>query len=173
MSLETGPDERIVVLGRLSGLYGVQGWLKVYSDTEPREGIIKYPDWWVRQQGNWKRMRVEQGRRHGKSVVVKLEGIDDRDAAAKLLDAEVGVDRNKLPDTAPGEYYWTDLEGLTVVCVDGTELGRVDHLIETGANDVLVVEGERERLIPYIPEQVIKQIDLEQGRMVVDWDPEF
>jgi 16S rRNA processing protein RimM len=173
MSLETGPDERMVVLGRLSGLYGVQGWLKVHSDTEPREGIVKYPDWWVRQQGGWKRMRVEQGRRHGKGVVVKLEGIDDRDAAAKLLNAEVAVDRSELPDTAPGEFYWTDLEGLTVVCVDGTELGRVDHLIETGANDVLVVTGERERLIPYIPEQVIKQIDLEQGRMVVDWDPEF
>jgi 16S rRNA processing protein RimM len=163
----------MVVLGRLSGLYGVQGWLKVFSDTEPREGIIKYPDWWVRQQGGWKRMRVEQGRRHGKGVVVKLEGIDNRDAAAKLLNAEVAVDRNTLPETAPGEFYWTDLEGLTVVCVDGTELGRVDHLIETGANDVLVVTGERERLIPYIPEQVIKQIDLEQGRMVVDWDPEF
>jgi len=173
MSLETGPDEPMVVLGRLSGLYGVQGWLKVFSDTEPREGIIKYPDWWVRQQGGWKRMRVEQGRRHGKGVVVKLEGIDNRDAAAKLLNAEVAVDRNTLPETAPGEFYWTDLEGLTVVCVDGTELGRVDHLIETGANDVLVVTGERERLIPYIPEQVIKQIDLEQGRMVVDWDPEF
>jgi 16S rRNA processing protein RimM len=173
MSLETGPDERMVVLGRLSGLYGVQGWLKVFSDTEPREGIIKYPDWWVRQQGGWKRMRVEQGRRHGKGVVVKLEGIDNRDAAAKLLNAEVAVDRNALPDTVPGEFYWTDLEGLTVVCVDGTELGRVDHLMETGANDVLVVTGERERLIPYIPEQVIKQIDLEQGRMVVDWDPEF
>jgi 16S rRNA processing protein RimM len=173
MSLETGPDEPMVVLGRLSGLYGVQGWLKVFSDTEPREGIIKYPDWWVRQQGGWKRMRVEQGRRHGKGVVVKLEGIDNRDAAAKLLNAEVAVDRNALPETAPGEFYWTDLEGLTVVCVDGTELGRVDHLIETGANDVLVVTGERERLIPYIPEQVIKQIDLEQGRMVVDWDPEF
>lgn len=173
MSLETGPDERMVVLGRLSGLYGVQGWLKVYSDTEPREGIIRYPAWWVRQQDGWKQMRVEQGRRHGKGVVVKLEGIDDRDAAAKLLNAEVAVDRNELPDTAPGEYYWTDLEGLSVVCLDGTELGRVDHLIETGANDVLVVAGERERLIPYIPEQVIKQIDLEQGRMVVDWDPEF
>jgi len=173
MSLGTGPDEPMVVLGRLSGLYGVQGWLKVFSDTEPREGIIKYPDWWVRQQGGWKRMRVEQGRRHGKGVVVKLEGIDNRDAAAKLLNAEVAVDRNALPETAPGEFYWTDLEGLTVVCVDGTELGRVDHLIETGANDVLVVTGERERLIPYIPEQVIKQIDLEQGRMVVDWDPEF
>ena len=173
MSLETGPEQRIVVLGRLSGLYGVQGWLKVYSDTEPREGIIKYPRWWVKQQGSWRQIRVEQGRRHGKGVVVKLEGIDDRDAAAKLLNAEVAVDRSELPDTAPGEFYWTDLEGLTVVCVDGTELGRVDHLIETGANDVLVVTGERERLIPYIPEQVIKQIDLEQGRMVVDWDPEF
>ncbi|MGD9355956.1 MAG: ribosome maturation factor RimM, partial [Chromatiales bacterium] len=95
MSLETGPEQRIVVLGRLSGLYGVQGWLKVYSDTEPREGIIKYPRWWVKQQGSWREIRVEQGRRQGKGVVVKLKGIDDRDAAAKLLNAEVAVDRNE------------------------------------------------------------------------------
>jgi 16S rRNA processing protein RimM len=173
MSLETGPEQRIVVLGRLSGLYGVQGWLKVHSDTEPREGITSYPRWWVKQQGRWKSMRVEQGRRHGKAVVVKLEGIDDRDAAAKLLNAEVAVDRDTLPETEPGEYYWTDLEGLSVVCLDGTELGRVDHLIETGANDVLVVQGDRQRLIPYIPEQVIREIDLERRLMVVDWDPEF
>ena len=173
MSLEAGPEQRIVVLGRLSGLYGVQGWLKVYSDTEPREGIIKYPRWGVKQQGSWREIRVEQGRRHGKGVVVKLKGIDDRDAAAKLLNAEVAVDRNELPEIAPGEYYWTDLEGLTVVCLDGTEIGKVDHLVETGANDVLVVKGDRERLIPYIPEQVIKRIDLDRGEIQVDWDPEF
>jgi 16S rRNA processing protein RimM len=89
------------------------------------------------------------------------------------MGAEIAVEREQLPETGPEEYYWTDLEGLSVVCQDGTELGRIDHLMETGANDVLVVIGERERLIPYIPGQVIKSVDLENGRMVVDWDPEF
>jgi 16S rRNA processing protein RimM len=173
MSLDSQPDQRLVILGRLTGLYGVQGWLKVFSDTEPREGIVKYPRWWVKQQDGWKQFRVEQGRRHGKTVVVKLDGIVDRDAATKLLGAEIAIEREQLPETAPDEFYWADLEGLSVVCQDGTELGRVDHLFETGANDVLVVRGDRERLIPYILEQVIKSVDLESGRMIVDWDPEF
>jgi 16S rRNA processing protein RimM len=173
MSLDAKPDQRLVTLGRLTGLYGVKGWLKIFSDTEPREGIVEYPLWWVGQHGSWKQFRVEQGRRHGKTVIVKLDGVDDRDAAAKLLNAEIAIEREQLPEIAPDEFYWTDLEGLSVVCEDGTELGRVDHLMETGANDVLVVRGERERLIPYIPGQVIRSVDLDNGRMVVDWDPEF
>ncbi|MEJ2307888.1 MAG: ribosome maturation factor RimM [Gammaproteobacteria bacterium] len=173
MSPNPQPDQRLITLGRLTGIYGLRGWLKVFSETEPREGIVNYPLWWVRQHGGWKRFRVEQGRRHGKTVVVKLEGIDDRDEAARLLNADIAVEREQLPETATDEYYWTDLEGLSVVCQDGTELGRIDHLLETGANDVLVVQGDRERLIPYIPGQVIREVDLENGRMVVDWDPEF
>ena len=173
MSPNPQPDQRLVTLGRLTGLYGVRGWLKVFSDTEPREGILDYPQWWVRQHGSWKQCRVEQGRRRGKIVVVKLEGIEDRDEAASLMGAEIAVEREQLPETGPEEYYWTDLEGLSVVCEDGIELGRVDHLMETGANDVLVVRGDRERLIPYIPGQVIRSVDLENGKMVLNWDPEF
>ena len=173
MSRNTKPGQRFVMLGHLAGLYGVRGWLKVFSDTEPREGIVNYPHWWIRLRDGWKQYRVEQGRRHGKTVIVKLDGIDDRDAAAELLGSEIAVEREQLPATAQNEYYWTDLEGLSVVSLDGTQLGRIDHLLETGANDVLVVTGERERLIPYIPGQVIKTIDLEAGCMIVDWDPEF
>lgn len=169
-----GDAEKLVTLGHVSGLYGVRGWIKVYSDTDPREGILRYSPWYLDRGRGLETWEVEQGRRQGRNVVAKLAGCDDRDAAAELLKATIAVRREQLHDRlAPGEYYWTDLEGLEVVTTGGTSLGRVDHLFETGANDVLVVKGERERLLPYIWDQVVKEVDLDNRRMVVDWDPEF
>jgi len=162
-----------VVLGRISGLFGVRGWVKVYSYTEPRENIAGYHDWYLQCDGDWRPARVEQGRRHGKGVVVKLAGIEDRDRAAGLIDCDIAVDRDQLPPLPPGEYYWTDLEGLRVVTLEGTELGRVSHLFATGANDVMVVEGERERLLPFVQPDIIRRVDPEQGLIEVDWDPDF
>lgn len=162
-----------VVLGRVSGLFGVRGWVKVYSHTEPRENIAGYSDWYLRCDGDWQPARVEQGRRHGKGVVVKLVGIEDRDQAAGLIDCDIAIDRDQLPPLPPGEYYWTDLEGLRVVTLEGTELGRVSHLFATGANDVMVVTGERERLLPFVQPDIIRRVDPEQGLIEVDWDPEF
>ena len=169
----TGTSDRKIVIGRIAGLYGVRGWVKVYSWTEPREAIIGYSPWQVRIGGGWREMRVAEGRRHGKGVVVRLEGCDDRDEAAKLLGAEIAISRSQLPGTAAGEYYWTDLVGLKVVTREGVELGVVKSLMETGANDVLVVQGERERLIPYLFGEVVMEVDLEHRLMRVDWDPEF
>lgn len=167
------PRDRRVILGRISGLYGVKGWVKVFSYTAPREGIVSYRRWQVKQGSEWVSMDVETGRRQGKSVVVKLAGVDERDAAAALHDAEIAVWRSELPPAREGEYYWTDLEGLSVRTTDGTELGRVSHLVETGANDVLVVEGERQRLVPFVRDQVVKKIDFDAGVIEVDWDPDF
>lgn len=169
----TDQVEKRIVLGRVSGLFGVRGWVKVFSETDPRQGIAAYSPWQLRLQGDWKAIEVESGRRHGKSVIAKLRGIDDREAAAALLDAEIAVWRSQLPAAAEGEFYWADLEGLAVRTAEGVELGAVSHLIETGANDVLVVRGERERLIPFVRGQVVKTVDLERGLVVVDWDPEF
>lgn len=162
-----------VVLGRVSGLFGVRGWVKVYSHTEPRENIAGYRDWYLQCDGDWQPARVEQGRRHGKGVVVKLVGIEDRDQAAALIDCDIAIDRDQLPPLPPGEYYWADLEGLRVVTLEGTELGRVSHLFATGANDVMVVTGERERLLPFVQPDIIRRVDPEQGLIEVDWDPEF
>lgn len=162
-----------VVLGRVSGLFGVRGWVKVYSHTEPRENIAGYRDWYLQCDGDWQPARVEQGRRHGKGVVVKLVGIEDRDQAAALIDCDIAIDRDQLPPLPPGEYYWADLEGLRVVTLEGTELGRVSHLFATGANDVMVVRGERERLLPFVQPDIIRRVDPEQGLIEVDWDPEF
>lgn len=166
-------EDKRVVLGRISGLFGVRGWLKIFSDTVPREGIVEYNLWQVRVRDEWRSMQVEAGQRHGKNVVVKLAGVDDREAATSLMGAEIAVNRADLPTPAAGEYYWADLEGLAVRTESGIKLGTVDHLVATGANDVLVVKGERERLIPFIKEQVVKAVDLEQQVLVVDWDPEF
>lgn len=162
-----------VILGRISGLYGVKGWVKVYSDTRPRKNILRYTPWLLKQHGEWLPYEVEQGRPQGKGLVVKLVGCDDRDQAAELLQMEIAVLREQLPKLQSGVYYWTDLVGLTVVTIDGVELGNVDYLFETGSNDVLVVKGERERLIPFIKEQVVMEVDLDAGRMVVNWDPDF
>jgi len=166
------PSE-LVTLGRISGLYGVRGWVRVFSHTDPREGIVRYSPWYLRLGGEWRPVRVAEGRRHGKGVVARLEGCDDRDQAARLMGAEIAVRREQLPPLPPGEYYWTDLEGLRVVTREGVELGTVARLMETGANDVLVVRGERERLIPYLPERVVLEVDLEGGLIRVDWDPDF
>lgn len=167
-----GQDRR-VVLGRVSGLYGVKGWVKVFSHTAPREGILSYRSWQVRRGSEWVAIELEGGRRHGKTVVAKLAGVDDRDAAAALHDAEIAVWRSELPPAGQDEFYWIDLEGLLVRTVDGAELGRVSHLLETGANDVLVVQGDRQRLVPFLRDQVVKTIDFDAGVLEVDWDPEF
>ncbi|KPQ23417.1 MAG: 16S rRNA processing protein RimM [Halomonas sp. HL-93] len=124
-------------------------------------------------------MAIVQGRRQGKGLVVQLKGVDDRSAAEALAQADILMPKAALPELSDDEYYWYELEGLTVFTQAGERLGRVSYLFETGANDVMVVHGDvesidkRERLLPFLPDDVIVEISLEDGRMVVDWDPEF
>ena len=169
-----GDEQRFVTLGRISGVHGIQGWVRVHSDTSPRENIVNYSPWHLIREGRRESRMVNAGRRQGKAVVAKLEGCNDRDAAEELVGALISIPRSALPDTTvPGEYYWADLVGLRVETVDGVELGRIEQLFETGSNDVIVVQGDKERLVPYIWEQVVREVDLEAGVMRVDWDPEF
>lgn len=165
-------DRRLVV-GRVVGLFGVRGWIRVYSYTEPMTNLIGYRPWQLATGSGWRTVELEAGRSHGKGLIAKLEGFDDRDAAATLLGADIAVQRRQLPPPEPGEYYWADLVGLRVMTNEGTDLGVVDGLFATGANDVLVVLGERERLIPFVPGQVMTGIDIEGGTLTVDWDPDF
>lgn len=163
-----------VILGRISGLYGVRGWVKVYSHTDPKENILNYPIWLVGSKNNQKRIELETGRVHGKGIVAKLVGINDRDQVAKLLGQDIAVSRDELPKLDEGEYYWNDLTGLKVVNKEKQELGIVDHLFETGANVVMsVMEGKQERLIPYLTGDVILNVDLEGGVIKVDWPTDF
>ena len=142
----------------------------MYSFTRPREAILEYDRWFLKRQGEWHAAAISEGKRHGKSVIAHLEGVDDRDEAAALVDCDIAVDRAAMPAADDGSYYWADLEGLQVVRCDGTELGHVAYLMETGANDVLVVQGEHERLIPFVAEKVILDVDLDNGVISVDWD---
>lgn len=170
---ERHETQRPVILGRIAGVYGVNGWVRIYSHTAPRENILSYSPWLLRRGGGWEARAVEEGYRHGKGVVARLGGIDDRDVAATFVGADIAVPRERLGRPEAGEYYWTDLEGLEVVTVGGVVLGIVDHLFETGANDVMVVKGERERLLPFVEPEVIRAVEWATGRIVVDWDPDF
>ena len=163
----------MVMLGRIAGVFGVRGWVKVYSYTDPLENILDYSPWLLRDASGWREYRLAEGKRHGKGMIARLEDSDDREQALALNGCDIAIPRERLPDLVGDDYYWSDLEGLRVVTLDGLELGSVSHLFATGANDVLVVKGERERLIPYIWEQVVKRVDLETGVIQVDWDPEF
>lgn len=166
---------RRVLVGRIVGLYGVQGWLKIESWTDPRTRIFEYASWWLNAEGKAERaVTGAVGRAQGKGLVAKVPGIDDRDQAEALVGLDIFVDRSALPPPGKDEYYWVDLEGLEVVTIDGIGLGRVSHLFGTGANDVVVVkDGTRERLIPFVQGEYVRSVDLSGGRMVVDWDPEF
>jgi 16S rRNA processing protein RimM len=163
-----------VPLGKISGVLGLQGWIKVFSDTDPREGIVSYTEWTLlKGEQTVGVATVLSGKRHGKGVVVKLKGVDDRTAAELLIGHTIAVARDVLPTLNDDEYYWSDLIGIEVETVEGVVLGVIKSLFATGANDVIVVSGDRERLVPWIRGQVVKSIDLKTRRMQVDWDPDF
>jgi 16S rRNA processing protein RimM len=172
-------DKGNMVLGKITAVYGVKGWVKIYSFTDPIENIFEYQPWRLKIGGVLKTIEVEAGKRHGKGLIAKLTGVDDREIARSYCGHEIVADSSLLPELDEGDYYWSQLEGLLVYTESDQLLGKVSHLMETGANDVLVVKAtkdsldQRERLLPYLPDQVIKKIDLETGTMRVDWDPEF
>ncbi len=147
--------------------------MKVFSFTELRENILDYSPWLLKKGGMQTEIEVIDGKRQGKAIVARLDGIDDRDGAAALIGSKILIDRNLLPDTEDGEYYWHDLIGLKVENLDGVSFGTVDSMLETGANDVVVVKGERERMIPFLQPETIVNIDLDAGIMQVDWDADF
>lgn len=170
--IDSAMSDRWLTLGRIVGVFGVKGWVKVESFTEPRANIFSYVDWLL-VAGSESVMKLDQGKVQGQGLVAKLHGVEDRDQAVALVGAEIRVQRNQLPPTRVGEYYWVDLEGLDAFTVDGARLGQVSHLFATGANDVLVIQGERQHLVPYVPDQYVMEVDLVAKRIVVDWDPTF
>lgn len=180
MTGEKKQDQQWIPLGKLNGVFGVKGWVKIFSHTQPKENILTYSPWFLKRDGQWQEYELISGKLHGKGVIALLAGCSDRDVAMELIGAEIAVKREQLAKPASGEYYWNDLIGLAVINLDGIELGKISSMLVTGANDVIVVHGvkdskgsKRERLIPFIFEQVIQEINLEQGLMTVDWDPEF
>ena len=174
MTAPVAPASKRILVGEIMGAFGVRGEVKIRSHTEPETVIFRYQPWLLRDaRGNERVLEGVRGRSGAKGVVAQLPGVEDRDAAEALRGTEIYVPREALPPPKPGEYYWVDLEGLEVVTVDGVALGRVSHLVSTGVNDVLVVEGERERMIPFKEPDYVTSVDFESARITVDWDPEF
>ena len=166
--------ERRILLGRVAGVFGVRGEIKLESWTEPRSAIFKYQPWILRTPaGQESELTGVRGRESGKTLVATFPGVTDRDVAEAMRGTEIYVARSALPAPNADEYYWVDLEGLDVQTVEGVKLGQVSHLFNTGSNDVLVVRGDRERLVPFVMDDFIKSVDFDANLIVVDWDPEF
>jgi len=177
----------MVVMGRVVAPYGVFGWLKVLPDTEAIDGLFDYDTWWLGKGDDWREMVVETAKIHNDVILVKLEGINDRDAAFACKGKQVAVPRAQLPEPEENEYYWSDLIGLHVKNLQGVDFGVIEDVFETGANDVLVVkntavkdavtkdaakEKPQERLLPFVA-SVVLEVDLKAKAMLVDWDPDF
>ena len=171
-------DADLVVMGRVVAPYGVFGWLKIVPDTEEFDGLLDYKKWWIGKDNDWRELAVKEAKIHNDVLVVKLQGIDDRDAAVACKGKQIAVPRALLPKLKNEEYYWSDLIGLNVKNLQEVDFGKISDVFATGANDVLVVkdvaksESGQERLIPYIA-QVILAVDMAEKTMLVDWDADF
>lgn len=154
------------------GPFGIKGWVKVQTYTQTPASLVAYSAWWIGTDAAWRECRIEQAQVHTAGLVAKLAGCDDRDAAMRLRGQEVAIPRSAFPEAGAGEFYWGDLVGLKVVNVQGEDFGTVSEVFETGANDVLVVHGERERLIPFV-EAIVQQVDLANRVIRVDWGADY
>ena len=164
-------DEKIRV-GRIIGAQGVNGWIKVFSDTSPRENILGYGPWQI-ETGDRLQTVEFSGRLQGKNVLAKLAGVEDREQANELAGSNIYIFADQLPKLEENEYYWSDLIGLEVESLQAEPLGTIETMMETGANDVMVLQGERERLIPFVMDNVVRKVDLANKRVVVDWKPDY
>jgi 16S rRNA processing protein RimM len=166
---DRGPvAERRVVLGQVGAAFGVQGWVRIHSYTDPPENILEYGRWQVGQGGRWREVEVEGGRTTAKGVLAKFVGVDTPEDARLAVGAQIAVGRTELPPAAPGEYYWSDLEGLVAFGQNGAQLGRIEEFRATPAGTLVVVKGERDHWIPFVRERIVS-VDLEAGRVVFDW----
>ncbi len=161
----------IVPLGRISGVHGVKGWVKIHSLTEPREAIFEYQPWLLGE--SLEEVRIKQGKKHGNKLIALLEETENREQAEGLVNRPIAIYHDQLPDLPDDEYYWADLTGLSVQLEDGEKLGTIKNMLATGANDVMVVQGDRELLIPFVQGKYVKSVDLDDGLVIVDWDPDF
>lgn len=169
-------DRILVPLGFITGVYGIKGWFKIHSWTSPREAILAYQPWLLGDDR--KPVKIVKGRSQGKTVVASLPGVENREQANSLVGLEIAIFRDQMPEAAENKYYWSDLQGLSVENKDGVDLGQIVKMMETGAHDVMVLSGgttggDRERLIPFIPGHFVVSVDLEAGKLIVDWQPDY
>ncbi|MCF7529736.1 ribosome maturation factor RimM [Neisseria lisongii] len=162
-----------VAMGYIKGVFGIKGWLKIAANTEYSDSLLDYPEWQLRKDGKTLTVVLEAGKVMGDELQVKFEGIDDRDQAFSLRGYTIEIPRESFAPTEEDEYYWADLVGMTVNNKSGIVLGTVKNLMETGANDVLVVEGEYgQKLIPFVS-QYIENVDIGNHTITADWDLDY
>ncbi|WP_025819594.1 ribosome maturation factor RimM [Shewanella marina] len=173
-------DQQPVILGKLGSTYGVKGWLKITAYTDSVEGIFDYSPWLIKEQGQWREVKVLQWRFQGKAIVAHLEGVNDMDRAQMLTNCEIAIPQQLMNELPEDEFYWRDLIGCNVVNTKGYNMGIVDQIVETGSNDVLLVKanakdafGKAERMIPFVTEQFVLEVNLQGKQILVDWDPDF
>lgn len=169
-------SEEFIPVGKISGAFGVKGWVRIYSYTDPRTNILQYSPLFLSRQGEWIEIKLSGGHLQGKGVVMGIANVTDRDQVQPLIGAELAIRKDQLEPTEEDEFYWADLIGLKVENLDGDSLGVVDHLLETGANDVLVVKVaglDKEQLIPFVLDEVVKQVDLDKQLIQVDWGTDY
>lgn len=164
--------EETVCVGHILGAQGVKGEVRVFSNTEPRENIVSYSPWLVDVNGQIKTVEVN-GRLQGKNVIASLAGIEDRDEATTLIGSKIYILQEQLPKLGDDEYYWSDLIGMEVKSLQAEALGTIESMMETGASDVMVLQGDKKRLIPFVMEDIVKEIDLVNKQMVVDWQADY
>jgi 16S rRNA processing protein RimM len=158
-----------VLIGRVSGVFGTRGWLKVYSYTRPHDNLLTYAAWYLGGEGRWREHRVTSSKKHGPGLVAQLDGISSRDLALELVGCDIAITRSMLPINAAGEYYWADLIGMRVRNLSNVDLGEISQMLATGANDVMVVQGDTARLIPYVSGVYVIDVDSEFRTVLVDW----
>jgi 16S rRNA processing protein RimM len=156
-------------MGRILGPFGIQGWVKLKTFTESPDGLADHALWWLRTKAGWISAVPEEFKVRPAATSAKLAGVDDRSGAEPLRGCDVAVTRDDLGEAGEGEYFWVDLVGLAVVNLQGEALGQVEELLRAGGSDVLVVRGERERLIPFVAD-FVKAVDREAKRITVDWE---
>ena len=165
-------QDELICVGHILGAQGLKGWVRVLSNTSPRDNIVNYSPWIIEQGDELKTLGVS-GRSQGKNVIARLEGCEDRNQAEALTGCRILINPAQLPRLQDGDYYWSDLIGLRVESLQGEALGVVASILETGADDVLVLSGDRERLIPFVIDDIVHEVDIERQRMVVDWLPDY
>jgi 16S rRNA processing protein RimM len=173
------PDVNEIRLGSINGTHGLKGGVKVFSYTDPLEAILDYSPWILRKGEDERQITVKVGQASGKRLIAQFEGVDTRDQAEGLIGYEIHVKIDAMPGLEEGELYWFQLEGLAVRTSCGEPLGKIAHMLETGANDVMVVDptddsiDKQQRLIPYLEGDVVKEVDQEIGVVIVDWDSDY
>lgn len=166
-------SEQWLVIGKFGRPYGIKAQIKIQSFTEPLDNILTYTEWYIFLKQQWTPISTSARGQHGNTIWVTIEGYSTREAVAELTNHEIAISKQQLSALSPGEYYWYQLEGLTVINSQGDILGKIESIMPTGSNDVLVVEGNKRYLIPYLRDHVVLEVDLEKGQVIVDWDLDY